>query len=431
MENLKNKTYGLLRWSEQYTKTDMVYLAKGGFWLTGGQVISSISSLLLAVAFANLLPAETFGTYKYVLSLMGILLIPSLPGINTAVNMASARNLDGTLSLAVKTKIQWGLLSSLASLLLSGYYLLNGNTELTISFLIASVFLPFIDSFGIYTPFLNGKKKFLTLTKYGSITHIISTLLLIITIYLTKDLLIIVGVYFSSWTIIRYIFFKITEKKFVVSKDIDVEAISYGKHLSLMKIINTVANYIDRLFVFHFLGAVPLAIYSFAIAMPEQIKGILGLLDTLAFPKFVIRKTKDIKVSLKKRGLILFILGVIVIGIYIILAPFIFKMFFPQYQESVFYSQLFSLSMINLALFPSTTALRAKKDVKRLYISNFITPVFQIITMLVLILWQGILGLIVARIISRLFGSILDTYLFYTSTKESNGEESLESVYPE
>src|SRR3989344_7039026 len=112
MQNLRQKVYQWLRLSEGLFKTDMVYLTKGGTWLLLGQLISSISTFLLVIAFANLIPKETFGTYKYILSLTAILLIPSLPGMNTAVNMASTRNLDGTLLLALKTKMRWGLLSS-------------------------------------------------------------------------------------------------------------------------------------------------------------------------------------------------------------------------------------------------------------------------------------------------------------------------------
>ena len=56
IQKIRNKAYNVLRWSEKYTKTDMLYLAKGGSWFTVGQVVSSSSVLLLAIAFANLLP---------------------------------------------------------------------------------------------------------------------------------------------------------------------------------------------------------------------------------------------------------------------------------------------------------------------------------------------------------------------------------------
>ncbi len=67
MQTLRAKICNFLRWSEKYIKTDMIYLVKGGFWLTLGQIISSVSSLLLVIAFANLLPKETYGIYKYFL----------------------------------------------------------------------------------------------------------------------------------------------------------------------------------------------------------------------------------------------------------------------------------------------------------------------------------------------------------------------------
>lgn len=66
--HLKTRIHALLRSSERYFKTDMVYLAKGGSWLFSAQVLSGALSFILAIAFANLVPKEAFGTYKYVLS---------------------------------------------------------------------------------------------------------------------------------------------------------------------------------------------------------------------------------------------------------------------------------------------------------------------------------------------------------------------------
>jgi len=79
---MKNRLVPFLRWSEKYTKLDMVYLTKGGFWMTLSQVSSNMLSLLLVIAFANLLPKETYGLYRYILSLAGMLNSLSLTGMN-------------------------------------------------------------------------------------------------------------------------------------------------------------------------------------------------------------------------------------------------------------------------------------------------------------------------------------------------------------
>ena len=81
---------GLL-WSEKYIKTDMVYLARSGFWLLFGQGTTLLSVLALSIVFANFLPKETYGTYKYILSLTGIFSIFTLPGMTTALIRATAR----------------------------------------------------------------------------------------------------------------------------------------------------------------------------------------------------------------------------------------------------------------------------------------------------------------------------------------------------
>ena len=68
MQNLRNKTYQLLRKSEGFLKVDMVYLAKGNFWQVLGQVVNNALSLALIFVFANYLPKETYGLYRYILS---------------------------------------------------------------------------------------------------------------------------------------------------------------------------------------------------------------------------------------------------------------------------------------------------------------------------------------------------------------------------
>ena len=71
---LRQKMLEFLRWSERYSKTDMLYLVRGGFWLSLNHIAASVSSLILAVAFANLIPAETYGTYRYVLSIIWLMI---------------------------------------------------------------------------------------------------------------------------------------------------------------------------------------------------------------------------------------------------------------------------------------------------------------------------------------------------------------------
>jgi O-antigen/teichoic acid export membrane protein len=402
ISKIKKKAKEILLWSQKYTKTDMIYLARGGFWLTLGQAISSLSSFLLAIAFANLLPKETYGTYKYILSIASILAIPTLSGIGTAVTQAVARGYEGSLIPALKTKIRWGILGGLASLILAGYYFYQGNTTLTISFLISAVFLPFMDSFGIYDSLLQGRKLFDISTKYFIISQIIAIASLIAVLFFTKNLFLILFAYFASWTLLRFIFLKITLKKFSINHNQDPKTISYGKHLSLIGIIGTIASYLDRILIFHYLGAVEVAVYSFAIAPPNQIKGLFKNLPALALPKLSQRSFKEIDSVLYKRLLKLFIMGGIIAGIYILAAPYIFKIFFPKYLDSIFFSQLFAITIVLTTPISILSAVGQSKltlTPKSFLYPGSIIPQIILIGSLFLLIKFGIIGVILSRII--------------------------------
>ncbi|MGH7174938.1 MAG: hypothetical protein ACREGR_01095, partial [Minisyncoccia bacterium] len=97
MDRLRGDAVRFLRWSEKYTKTDMVYLAGAGFWSNLNFVIVSVFALLLSIAFANFLPKDVFGLYQYLLSLSALLTAITLASMNFAVSQSVARGFEGDL----------------------------------------------------------------------------------------------------------------------------------------------------------------------------------------------------------------------------------------------------------------------------------------------------------------------------------------------
>ena len=401
MQNLKQRVKGLLIWSQKYTETDMVYLAKEGFWLTLGQVISTLASFLLAIAFANLLDPVVYGNYKYILSLLGILGIFALPGMGTAIIQAVARNLEGSFYKGFKEKLKWGALGSLTALGLAGYYFFKGNYLLPIPLLISAVFLPLMQASGVYGSFLTGRKLFNIETKYSIVRQIIFVGAMVTTLFLTKNLFWLIAVYFASNTFLNYFFYLFTRKKFQPNKKEDLQTLSYGKHLSLMNIITTIAGYLDKILVFHYLGAIEVAIYSFAIAPPEHIKALLKNIQPLALPKFAQREKKELKsMVFKKMGKLCLIL-LPIIAFYIVVAPFLYKILFPRYLNSVLYSQIFAVSLITIIGILPLTAFQSQMAKKQLYQWNIYGSLIQIILLFFFVYFYGLIGVILARVTSR------------------------------
>ncbi len=401
MQTIKQKIYSLLKQSEKYTHTDMVYLAKGGSWLSFNQVFSSFSSFILAIAFANLLPKEIYGTYRYILSIVCLLTIPTLSGMSMALVQSVARGYEGSIYSAVKTKIKWGLLGGIASIILAVYYYFHGNTVLAISYGIAAIFIPFMDALLMYGPLLNGKKLFKEITKKNIFNNLIPTALIIITLLFTKNLLILLLIYFVGNSLTRSIIFLSTTNKIKPNEKIDHDTISYGKHLSVMDIIGTLYQNLDKILLFHYLGAADVAVYSFALAPVEQIKGLFKLVQPLAMPKFSEKSMSEIKKNILNKVIKFSIVALVLILIYILLAPIFYKLFFPKYLTSITFSRIYAFSLLPASSILTLTALNAQKAIKQLYQFNILVPTIQIISLFFFIYYFGLMGAIVAKIINR------------------------------
>lgn len=409
---LKEKIYQLLRYSEKYTKTDMVYLAKGGFWLSFGRVASVLLSFLLAIAFANLVSKETYGTYKYILSLGGILAIFTLPEISTSLIRSIARGYEGSFISALKTRLRWGTLTTLAGGTLAAYYFLHHNTLLGVCFLIVAFFLPLLNSFGTYNALWQGRKRFDISAKYSIVSQLFPTLALVTTLFLTKNILLILLVYYFSYTISHFILLWLTIKKANLSKRKDLTTIPYGKHLTLIGVIGLIAKHIDKVLLWHFLGAIPLAIYSFAIIPVDKIGDVLRTTKVLALPKLSEKTEKEIKKTLPKKIFKFFLIIIPIVFLYIILAPLIYKIALPQYLDSIVYSQIFAITLFFVPLTLLLTSLTAQMKKKELYQLSIVPPIIKIVLLFVLLPLYGIWGAIWAIIIFQLISFGLLLFLF-------------------
>jgi len=412
IKKLKQKIYNSLRWSEKYTKTDMVYLAKGGFWLTLGQIFASASAFLLAIAYANFLPQEVYGTYKYILSIAGILGAFTLAGLGPAIVQSVARGFEGILKSAFWVNLKWSVFMILASFLGALYYFINDNYTLGISLIIIALFSPLTQSAALYGAFLNGKKEFKITVSYGIFITIINAILLAITVIITNNPILIILVYFTSNALLTLFFYIRTIKKFKPNKKIDKKTISYGKHLSLINILGTIAGHLDKILIFHYLGAIQLAIYSFAIALPMQLTLIKKIIRTLVLPKLVGQKIEYIQKNIPKKIIKFFIFLIPVVLVYIIAAPYIYSYLFPQYIKSVYYSQVFSLIILSFPTLFFNQVFTAHSKKKELYIINIVSSILQILLFILLIPVYKIWGIIASILITRFFIFGLSAILF-------------------
>ena len=409
MQKIKNFLYKKLRLSEKYTKTDMVYIAKDGFWLTFSQPINSVLSLVLIIALANLFPKETYGTYRYILSLAGVLNIFTLTGMNSAVARAVAIGNEGVLRTSVKYQLKWNLLMLTAFFTLGGYYLANGDILFATSFLILGIFVPPTLALNTYGAYLEGKKKF----KFAGISNIIATFVYVGGIF--------AAILFSGeviWLIITYtitmfastIFFYI----FILHKfkppttANNIETLKYGRKLTFIGFIDPIASQIDKIIVAHFWGPAQLATYSLAMAIPGRAISFIKNWVGIGFPKFAEKTVEQINTVFYRRIFQGMSVGATMAVLYILASPYLFKYLLPQYLEGVLYSQILAVSFVFAMPNRYISLLLVSHKFSRIIFTNsVILNIFKILLYTIMGIWSGILGLIIAYVVHSFIGVLV------------------------
>src|SRR3989344_3750977 len=396
---------------QRFLKTDTSYLIKGGAWLSVIRASSLVVAFFLSILYARYLSKETYGNYRYILNALGIFSFLSLPGLGTSMVYAVARGFEGSFRKTTILQFLSGLFFIAVGVGGFFWFLSQGKTELAFVFLIGSLFMILVEPSTNYQGYYNAKKDFKARAFSAIGSKIFYGLIMLAAILSIRflgptpfySLLILVCGYLAASTL-PHLFFL-----YSALKSVPKNAPSEKNLLS------------DGIIIFHLLGPVELAIYSFAEAIPDQIRGTLKSIGTsLASPKLA---TKDIR-EVEESGLfgkiarfsILLIPAVIA---YILLAPYIYQYLYPKYIDSIFISQLLAISLLAIPGQFLAEGLRATRQIKYASINSFIGSISQIILFIIFIPIFGLLGAAIARIAGRFFSFFLSGFLILLAGRKN------------
>jgi O-antigen/teichoic acid export membrane protein len=406
--------YRLLRYLERYTKTDMVYLANAGTWTNLHFVITSILALLLSVAYANFLSPETFGLYQFFLSLAAVVTALTLAGMNSAVAQAVARGYEGVLRDSVRAQIRWAIVPFLAGMLGSVYYVIQGNLVIATGLALVAVLAPLTSVFNTYAAYLSGKREFKRGFLYALVIAAAYYASIFAAVYYLEDAVLLIVVNLGINALATAFVYWRTLRRYQPGDTKDPEAITYGKHLSVMNAFGTIITQLDSILVFHFLGAAGLALYTFSIGIPDRVGSLSKFISVAALPKFSNQSLAEIRRHILGKLVKAALAGLVLAVAFALAAPLIFKLLFPAYLAAVPYAQLFALNITMAAVLNlSVTALIAQRLKRELYIYNLGNPVVLLALQVPLLIWFGIWGILVAKLISNAFNIVFSTALIF------------------
>jgi O-antigen/teichoic acid export membrane protein len=188
-----------------------------------------------------------------------------------------------------------------------------------------------------------------------------------------------------------------------------------------MNVLASAASQIDNIIVYQLLGPAQLAIYSFALLIPDRIRSVFNTITAAALPRLS-KSNGGEQVSLMRKVVQLFGVSVVIIACYLGSAPLIFNLLFEGYETSIRLSQIYALSLLVIPAYITLPALFAQAQKKALYTISIGVPILKIVISYYAIISWGILGAIVAKILHQLLH--LTFSLFFVFTKSNSHENT-------
>ena len=397
----------------EIARMDLRPLLKGVAHLSLNQIIGIGTALILALAYAHILPKEIYGTYKYILALFGMLTVFSLPGMDSAAQKWIATGKEGVFWPTFRKRVEWSGVSVLAGLGIGLYYLVNGNEVLAYSFLIAAPLLLVLEPFSHFSALLIGRQQYQRYSYYSAALQLATASVILVTIFLTQNVVIIIASYFLSFVLARGIVLWLVVLRNPPIGEHEDEVIRYGTHFSIINILGVGSGQLDAILLFHYLGPIALAVYSFGQAASDQARKIFKIVTSvMAFPKFSALDTERLKRELPHKILIAHLVTVPLALALIAIIPVFYHLLFPAYVESIPYAQVMAGLLAFSPVRMISTAINAKGSIKDIYAINLTASLMQIVLLIFLVPLYGIWGAVFASPIQTFLSNIFFIRVF-------------------
>lgn len=399
----------------------MVHFAKSNFWLNLNRGLGVLNGLALSVAFAHFLTKESYGTYAYVLAILGLFSMPMSAGLGAGIAKPVARGHDAVIFDGMRAVLPWSIGGGVGLVLLGLYYLFADNVTLAVSFIIGGIVLPISISNGVAKSFLNSKGNFQMAARFNLWRSPTMTALLIITAYFSHSPFFIILASLAGNTLMGlflYLGVKKAYGKELSQKTEEKFPRRFAFHSAILSIFGYLSEKMDSIFLWKFAGAAPVAIYTYALAPVRELRSVIETQGVIAAPKFAQKEFSHVRATISLRIRQLYIIAVPFTILYIVAAPFIFKYLFPQYVEAVGLSQILALSLLSAPRRLLSIAISAHQRIKDSYITSVLPNVIRLILIAILVPLYGINGAAIALLTAEVMDYVILGILMKRSAKE-------------
>lgn len=332
-----------------------------GKWIFLKFGVVAIGGWLLSFVFARLGTRETLGQYQYVLSLLMMVSICALPGLNTAALEAVAKGRDGGVIRAKQLSFFFSLIASLVLVMLGLYKIFfTSHVLLGETLIAAGILAPLYYAFNIWNIYYDGKSLFKESSLRTIVLYIFLYIALITGLFLKFDVFGLILVYLLVYIILQGFYFLEVTKKIENRADDHID-FWFGVNSSIQRFVFGLSNNIPALAIAALFGIEAVAIYFIGYFLINAGSSLMGMLGYLYIPALF----RGEKIFYKKVLLQNLAVGIIFwIGFLVFIQYLFIPIYGIKYIESQKLAFSFSLLMIivPLKIFLMNFFLTAKKN---------------------------------------------------------------------
>lgn len=379
-------------------------LVRDTIWLIVLNIVQKTFGLLTTYVLVRALSTTAYGEYNFILTIISLAVVTSLPALGNAVLQSVSRGYLGTYRASLKVKFLSSLIGSLFLLGFTGWFFLQNNLELSYGFLIAACIFPFAYGFTQWKRLKIGLGNFSIVTKVDGISVIITSILIITAVsYVSNNILIPLLIILSVKALFDIVFSVLTYRSIKSDDKVEKGSIYYGIKSSLFSVLGTTALTIDKIMIFFFLSPTSLAIYVAAEKIPELVKSLIKSLAAALAPRFAKHEhyTAKLDNALKLFSFITFL--VLVLFAFTLMPPLILLIFGEAYSDAIPYGQaLMCITAVGNIAPLKGRFFKSKLDEQSIKEFTVSTSLIRIIASIILIPLWGLNGAILSFLIARL-----------------------------
>ena len=309
------------------------YLRQSSFFVGLQMVTQILFSMLQVWALAHYLPRESYGIWGYCGALAGIATIFTLPGMGQVITYGAAQQQDGVLVAAVKVRLTFGLLSSLALLCLAIGHYYAGRQDAAIMLLFAALFLPAQLAFDSVDAFLTGQGNFKTLFWRRIITQGGIALAIWIGAAISGALWVCAFILYGGGLLVSAALFVplLQQRRNHIMPD-NFKQLS--QRFSLQSIGSTISYSMERPLLSAFVSFNEIAAYN--LAMTAQLAVGFGRVVDRIFVSRLANRQLGISITQVQWGMwVLFVVGALASMVVIMVVRYLLPLILPHYQDAV------------------------------------------------------------------------------------------------